>query len=367
MYLASPVDLRQLAERLQATHEVWGPQRAPGSQQVFFDRLVDADRLSLDDSLPAMPPKEIFLPQLERILSYRYDRDRMQVSLTPHFDVTPKALLGLRPCDLAGLQCLDRFLIGQDFVDEVYLAHRKKTFIVVENCATPFPDCFCVCTDSGPAAHEGYDLALTKLGSDDPVYLVEVGSDEGRALAVASNWRQAGSREVEQKAAVIDRAVSLFPEVATRNKAWISRTMNRVTTGFIKPETWEYVGKQCFECGACSFVCPSCSCFNIEDVACGPDAWAPQGGCRPGDPACDRMRTRDSCSFEGYTRMAGDHNPRKPVEDRRNKRFFCKLSYAQSKKYLRPGCVGCGRCAWVCPGEIGMPNVVKYIHRETRD
>ena len=62
--------------------------------------------------------------------------------------------------------------------------------------------------------------------------------------------------------------------------------------------------------------------------------------------------------------MAGDHNPRKPVEDRRNKRFFCKLSYSQSKKYLRPGCVGCGRCAWVCPGDIGLPNVVTYIRRE---
>ena len=65
--------------------------------------------------------------------------------------------------------------------------------------------------------------------------------------------------------------------------------------------------------------------------------------------------------------MAGDHNPRAPVEDRRNKRFFCKLSYSQSKKYMRPGCVGCGRCQWVCPGDIGLPNVVQYIRRETTE
>lgn len=354
MYLVSPAELTELARRLQATHEVWAPQRAGGSDQVFFDRLADVDRPSLGDSLPAMPPKEVVLPQIERILSYRYDAERQSVSLTPHFDERPKALFGLRPCDLAGLQCLDRFLIGQDFVDEVYLAHRRKTLIVVETCTTPFADCFCVCTDTGPAAREGYDLSLTKLGDDEPAYLVEAGSEEGQALAAAGGWRRAGRDDVARKAAVVDRAISRFPEAATRNKAWVSRTMNRVTTGFIKPETWELVGKQCFECGACSFVCPSCSCFNIEDVACG-------------DGSCDRLRTRDSCSFEGYTRMAGDHNPRKPVEDRRNKRFFCKLSFAQSKKYLRPGCVGCGRCVWVCPGDIGTPNVVTSIHREARD
>jgi formate hydrogenlyase subunit 6/NADH:ubiquinone oxidoreductase subunit I len=129
--------------------------------------------------------------------------------------------------------------------------------------------------------------------------------------------------------------------------------MNRVTTGFVKEEVWEYIGDQCFECGACSFVCPSCSCFNIADVT---------------NPECegcaDRLRSWDSCSYEGYSRMAGGHNPRKPVEDRRNKRFFCKLSYSQMKKYLRPGCVGCGRCAWVCPGDIGLPNVVTYVRRE---
>ncbi len=348
-YLATPADLRKLVVRLQATREVWGPQRAPGSSQVFFDRLTDADDLSLADTLPAMPPKEIFLPQLERILSYRCQPDRQDVTLTPRFDERPKAVVGLRPCDLAGLQCLDRFLIGQDFVDEVYLAHRKKTLLVVETCTAPFPDCFCVCTDSGPAAREGYDLAITALAPDGGGYLVEAGSDEGRALAEACDWRPATSDECARKAAVVDRAISLFTRETTHNKAWISRAVNRVTTGFIKPETWEHVGRQCFECGACSFVCPSCSCFTIEDVACG--------------DGCDRLRMRDSCSFEGYTRMAGDHNPRKPVEDRRNKRFFCKFSYAQSKKYLRPGCVGCGRCAWVCSGDIGMPNVVKYIHR----
>ncbi len=212
----------------------------------------------------------------------------------------------------------------------------------------PFAQCFCVCTDSGPAAREGYDVNLTDLGE---AYLFEAGSDAGRELVASLSLPPAGPDAGRRRDEVIDRSISRFEAAAVENKAWISRAVNRLTTGFVKNETWEYIGQQCFECGACSFVCPSCSCFNIEDV-------------NRRDGTTERLRTWDSCSFEGYARMAGEHNPRRPVEDRRNKRFFCKLSFSQSKKYLRPGCVGCGRCVRVCPGDIGMANVVTAIRRE---
>ncbi|HPG52413.1 MAG TPA: 4Fe-4S dicluster domain-containing protein, partial [Spirochaetota bacterium] len=208
--------------------------------------------------------------------------------------------------------------------------------------------CFCVCTDSGPSAREGYDLNLTDLGDQ---YLVEAGSDKGKALAEKLGLAKADDSYKKKKEEIVDESILKFDSIAKDNKAWVSRVVNRVTTGLIEEKTWEYIGNQCIECGACSFVCPSCSCFNIVDSC-------------TSATAADRIRTWDSCSYEGYTRMAGGHNPRKPVEDRRSKRFFCKLSYSQSKKYLRPGCVGCGRCQWVCPGDIGLPNVVTYIRRE---
>lgn len=348
-YLLTSADIRQLVESLRQSHEVYGPQVHHPTGQVFFDLLRDADELDLDAAIPSMPVKEILFPQMERVLTYRYDAEARSVVLEKQAAETPKVLFGLRSCDLAGIQCLDRFFLGQDFVDDVYLAHRRQSILITNTCTEPFPQCFCACTDTGPAAREGFDLDLTRLAEG---YLVQVGSEKGQALADAHGWRAAEAAHVAEKATVVERSVALFPDLARNNKAWISRAMNRMTTGFVKPEIWEYIGLQCFECGACSFVCPSCSCFNIEDVrTCGDD--------------CERLRTRDSCSFAGYTRMAGDHNPRAPVEDRRNKRFFCKLSYSQSKKYLRPGCVGCGRCQWVCPGDIGLPNVVQYIRRET--
>ena len=348
MYKIAHQKLHQLVRALAKNHELYAPLVDQATGQVFFDLTDDPDRINLDAPLPFMPPKEVLLPQIEAIFRYRYDAERKNAQIDKSYARRNKALFGLRSCDLAGIQCLDRLFLGQEFVDEVFLAHRQSTFIVTNTCIRPFDQCFCVCTHTGPCAAEGFDLNLTRIGDS---YLVEAGSDKGHALAASLGLAAATSEDLAGKEQAVARAVELFPQMARDNKAWISRVMNRITTGFIKPEVWEHIGKQCFECGACSFVCPSCSCFNIEDV-------------NEGASTSARLRTRDSCSFEGYTRMAGDHNPRKPVEDRRNKRFFCKLSYSQSKKYLRPGCVGCGRCAKVCPGDIGLPNVVTIIRRE---
>lgn len=348
MYLIEKNNVMKLAEELAKNYDLYGPVIDKETKQVFFNKVESASQISLTAEIPAVPPKTVVFPQIERITKYKYDKVGRKAEISMTYDDRSKAIFGIRPCDLTGVIVLDRFFLGQEFVDDVYKEHRKRMFIVSNTCVVPFKQCFCVCTDSGPAADEGYDLNLTEIGD---MYLVEAGSEKGKAFAEKMGLKAAGDEYIALKKKAVDKSISLFEELATDNKAWISRVMNRVTTGFIKDDVWKHIGNQCFECGACSFVCPTCSCFNIEDH-------------NRFDGSTDRLREWDSCSFEGYTKMAGDHNPRHPVEDRRNKRFFCKLSYSQSKKYLRPGCVGCGRCQWVCPGDIGLPNVVTYIRRE---
>ncbi|MEK6793583.1 MAG: 4Fe-4S dicluster domain-containing protein [Spirochaetota bacterium] len=348
MYRIAKDKVNDIAAALAEEHTLYAPALQRETLQVMFTQIKDLARINLTAALPLVPPKHVVFPQFGRTLSYAYDKAKQEVKFTPETDNSPKALFGVRACDLTGIQCLDRFYLGQDFVDEVYRDHRKKMFIVANTCVTPFRECFCSCMDSGPSAREGFDMNLTDLGNE---YLIEIGSEKGETLAKKLSLASAPESAKRDREKAVDKSLSLFSKTAKDNKAWISRVVNRVTTGLFDEKAWTYIGDQCLECGACSFVCPSCSCFNVVDSVTGKDS-------------AERTRTWDSCSFEGYSRMAGGHNPRKPVEDRRSKRFFCKLSYSQSKKYLRPGCVGCGRCAWVCPGDIGMPNVVTYIRRE---
>lgn len=354
-YLVSSAQINDLAHYLQKSYSLYGPQTNAQTGQVFFDKIDDLSVLDLEAEIPSMPIKEVLFPQMEKIQKHHYNSESKAVRVEKLYHEKAKALFGVRSCDLNGILCTDRFFMGGDFVDEVYLTHRKKCFIVSNTCPKAFDQCFCVCMDTGPSADEGFDLDLTKINKNQ--YLLRVGSPKGEEVVHALGFALASEENIKARNTVIDKSIASFPKLAKDNKAWTSRVMNRITTGFIKHEIWEYIGSQCVECGACSFVCPTCTCFNIEDsTTC--------DGC---ESTTERLRTRDSCSFEGYARMAGDHNPRAPVEDRRNKRFFCKLSYSQSKKYLRPGCVGCGRCQWVCPGDIGLPNVVEYIRREVTE
>jgi sulfhydrogenase subunit beta (sulfur reductase) len=149
----------------------------------------------------------------------------------------------------------------------------------------------------------------------------------------------------EQIEAFKQKAVQGIPIVHEVNKA-----MSMLKDGSSDQKVWEYFGRKCIVCGGCTFVCPTCTCFNVYD-----HERAPGSGIR--------ARAWDACLYGGFTREASGHNPRGTQALRLKRRHEHKLLYYNETDIQGSlcGCVGCGRCSDYCPVHIGALEVVKEI------
>jgi len=334
----------------QQGYEVVAPFCGRG-RDTYFDTVTDQNRDQVQIHLPNpyYPPKRFVFPHIERLLKLR--RDNGEIHIEPTYEEPKRAIFGIRSCDVAGIYHLDRFYLGRDFRDVYYENHRKNLFLVNVACTDPSQDisddCFCVCTDTGPAAHNHFDLQLMDLGHE---FMAVAGTPVGEALFTDPIFKKATEAHVGKRRAILDETRKRFKTMTS----WFSATVRYVSQGEILDKTWEEIGNRCLECGGCTYVCPACTCFTVSDRQIGPNEF-------------ERVRAWDACALSGFTRMAGGFNPRKAVHDRRNRRFFRKLAHHFIQRELTMACVGCGRCVAVCHGNIGMPTVVEMVRRATTE
>ena len=333
--------------RLQA-YEVFAPFSGRG-RDTWFDLVTDEnrDRIQVHLPNPYYPPKRFVLPHIERLLKVR--RSNGDIQIEPTYRERKRAIFGIRSCDVAGIWHLDRFYLGRDFRDLYYAKRRENLFLVNVVCTDPELDigeeCFCPCADTGPAARDYFDLQLMDLGEE---FMAVAGTPAGEALFANLMFRKATEAQVEKRRAILGEVRKHFKTTTS----WFPATVRYVSQGNILEKTWEEIGNRCLECGGCTYVCPACTCFTVSDRQVGPDE-------------IERVRIWDACALSGFTRMAGGFNPRRAVHDRRNRRFFRKLAHYFIQRELSMACVGCGRCAAVCHGDVGMPSVVEMIRRAT--
>ena len=349
--ILSRADTLKIVDLLrQQGYEVLAPFHNRG-RDTFFDTVTDQnrDQVQLHLPNPYYPPKRYVFPHIERLLTVKRDDGGIQIQ--PSYEQPKRAIFGIRSCDVAGIYHLDRFYLGRDFKDIYYENHRKKLFLVNFVCTDPENDigdeCFCVCADTGPAARDHFDLQLMDLGDE---FMAVAGTAAGEVLFADPIFQKATEAHVARRRAILDQVRKEFKNTTS----WFSATVRYVSRGDVLDKTWEEIGNRCLECGGCTYVCPACTCFTVSDRQVGANE-------------IERVRIWDSCGLGGFTRMAGGFNPRRAVHDRRNRRFFRKLAHYFIQRELSMACVGCGRCAAVCHGDIGMPSVVEMIRRATAE
>jgi ferredoxin len=310
---------------------------------IMFGAIQCPEEVVWDYGHDLYPPKRFFLPHYENLFRYRYEAGGVELEKVK--DAPQQAIIGVRSCDVSAIQFQGGFF-GSPTVDPYYKSRLDNTVLFSLVCnEPPRKECFCICCDSGPYLDVGFDVQLTDLGDR---FLYQIGSEKGAKAteSVELLLTKAEEGDLAERRRIEAHADSRFETIGYLAKAIIFTSENRV------PEKlWEELGSTCFRCGACTNLCPVCTCFTVEDR-------------KDADGYFMRCRSWDSCQFSGFTREASGHNPRPTFGSRLLRRFYHKASYQYILRDGRHGCVGCGRCITCCLTDLGVPTVIKRVRRE---
>ncbi|HMK64828.1 MAG TPA: 4Fe-4S dicluster domain-containing protein, partial [Thermodesulfobacteriota bacterium] len=204
----------------------------------------------------------------------------------------------------------------------------------------PCASCFCTSTGGGPFDTAGLDLLMTDLGES---YLARSCNEKGEALLKEAPGAAAGDKEKDQAAKIQKEAAeAITTEVPTKN------LKDQPLLELFNAPFWDDVQFSCINCGTCTFLCPTCWCFDIQDEVHGTEGI--------------RMRNWDSCMFPLFTLHGSGHNPRGEKLQRVRQRFMHKLKYYVDKYGNGVACVGCGRCVQFCPVNIDIRRVCQQMN-----
>jgi len=291
-----------------------------------FAQVENADAIDFDMILPKMSIKELFFPRTEVLMEF--DIAKHAVDL---YNVVPpdgeRVVFGVRPCDAASLAVLDP-LFNWDSQDPYWNIRRECTTVVAAACTSK--DEFCMCTSLGlaPDATVGADLLVRPLANED-AWQVEPVTDKGLRLLDGIDELLTDEESIEL--APVAQVEKRFD--TGQVNAWLKRDTN------FDGDFWREISMRCVGCGVCTYLCPTCYCFDIQD----------QGDIYHGV----RCRNWDSCSFALFTRHASGHNPRSTRAARWRQRIMHKFNYYPAR-FGYFGCTGCGRCTRHCPVDMGI-------------
>jgi formate hydrogenlyase subunit 6/NADH:ubiquinone oxidoreductase subunit I len=306
-----------------------------------FDEITDPTDLKLAYTTTILPPKKYLLPPKEVLFSF--DRSGGG-GVEPIGLDRPTVIFGVHTCDLHAIELLDE-VFATGYPDPNYLNRRRNTLIVSVECLSPCDE-NSFCKSMGTlTADEGYDLHLIDLGD---AYTVDAGTTVGEELLAGFSGLEPASQETMQR---LNEVLSeKWPKFPYRLDFDVSDLPSLLSLSMKSP-LWNELGERCLACAACTNVCPTCFCFDVQDEV---DLDLQHGR---------RVRTWDSCQLDDFATVAGGHNFRKSKAFRQRHRFMRKGKYILEAHH-QLGCVGCGRCARACLVDITPVSVFNEIYRQ---
>ncbi len=339
MYRIKKENLNALYAAIAAENDLFLPVKTAG--QTNFGLYTEAAEVDIDTLKTVKSGKDIFFPQSETLYKVRREEGKFAIAgETPR--QTPFVVFGIRGCDVRALAVLDKVFLS-DPVDSYYAARRQMGTIVTLACGKPATSCFCKVFGVDCAEPEG-DVVTWLVG--DTLYW-EAKTKKGEQLTekLAGFLEKADDAAVEAEKAAIRAIVEKLPYANLSLEKWGAAAAD---ANFDSP-IWEEMFKPCLACGTCTFVCPTCQCYDIKDYTTG--------------NGVQRYRCWDSCMYSDFTMMAHGNNRTSQMQ-RFRQRFMHKLAYFPANNQGMFSCVGCGRCVDKCPSHLNIVKVIKAFEKE---
>lgn len=308
-----------------------------------FEKWEEGAKLS--DALNTVrSAKDFFFPQTENLVDFKMEGKNIEI-IDPRSECEDFVLFGVRACDVKSFEILDRVFLA-DPVDTYYKNRRDHGVIMSLACTKPVETCFCGTFGIDAASPEG-DVVCHK--TDDTLYM-DAKTEKGAALmkALENITEDADDKAVEDQKAVIHERLARLPLANLKADAF----GDGKTSEFFDAPQWKELSQSCLGCGTCTFVCPTCQCYDIKDFNTG--------------HGVKRFRCWDSCMYSDFTKMAHG-NPRLTQLERFRQRFMHKLVYYPTNNDGLFSCVGCGRCMAKCPIQMNIVKVMKELGGKNND
>lgn len=291
---------------------------------VKYEEIINIEEIEFEEK-SRFSFKEVLTPITE-ILFY----------FTEENTTVPKenkkgAIIFVRSCDMHAVKRLDEIYLKNGVPDFYYDRIRKNVKFVLMGCEKSYSNCFCV--DMGCNKTDEYDFSVEI--KDGCVLVDSKDSDINELL-----------KGKEQ--------LNVIPRFVTENDIRVELP-DEVGLSLFESDIWEEYNQRCISCGRCNFVCPTCTCYTMQDV------FYEDNG-RVGE----RRRVWASCHIDGYTEMAGGHSFRQKKSQRMRFKVLHKV-YDYKKRFGYNMCVGCGRCDDACPEYISFSNSINKLTKASKE
>ncbi len=356
-------DVRALLEKLSEDYEVFVPVRNKENGLTNFADIntVKGNEDSVLDfnEKTKKSPKSLIFPQTEKIFGFEYIKDinkpdqtglKIDDKSSETLKGKKRIIFGLKPCDTMGIKSFDLVFNDNGNEDFYYSERRSNTILISIGCNTIFPDCFCLAVGGDPFGFGYSDIGLVSQGDSLVLMKKSENKDVERLLLDNRKFFQEVDFDEDTLRSLDDTMAS---SVAEQEQILKDNDLKKIDkqnieklleNNFTREDEWKEISEKCISCGACTYVCPTCVCFNISDEI--------------KELSGERYRCWDFCTNYYYTLEASGHNPRGKIFQRYRNKISCKFNYFHKRKNTFY-CVGCGRCVDVCPVGMDIREILK--------